>query len=58
MKKALVFVGVVLLGSIATVAIDALIGVSFKDVGMLAQVAHKTAYMVWGGILIGVTRRL
>lgn len=53
-KKALACFGVLILGSVITVAIDHLIGASFKDVGIVAQITHKSAYMLWGGALLSV----
>ncbi len=58
MKKALMYVGVILIGSIATATIDTLINVNFSNVGYVAEIVHKVAYMVWGAIFIDVTRRL
>ncbi|OGZ12494.1 MAG: hypothetical protein A3D67_01690 [Candidatus Lloydbacteria bacterium RIFCSPHIGHO2_02_FULL_51_22] len=52
MKKALTFVGVILIGSVAMVAVDAIVGVSFKeDVTAFARITHDVALMLWGGIL-------
>lgn len=56
MEKVLTYVGVIVIGSIAMTAVDALVGVSFKeDVTAFAQIAHNTAHMLWGGIIAAVT---
>lgn len=52
-KKLLSCFGVLILGSIITVVIDHLVGVSFTDVSAMAQITHKVIYMIWGGILFG-----
>ena len=58
MKKALTFVGVILIGSFAMVAVDALVGVSFKeDVTAFAKITHNVAHMLWGGVILAITTR-
>ena len=56
--KVLVCLGVLLLGSAVGVAIDHLVGVSFKDVGAAAQLIHKVTCMLWGGVLLGIGKWL
>lgn len=46
-----------LLGSVIVVAIDHLIGVSFKDVGIVAEIIHKATYMAWGAAFVGIIRQ-
>jgi len=57
-KKLFIYMGVLILGSVITVAIDHLVGVSFQDVGMLAQITHKVTYMLWGGAILGMGKWL
>ena len=57
-KKFLGCFGVLILGSIITVVIDHLIGVSFTDVSAVAQFTHKLTYMVWGGALLDMNKWL
>lgn len=57
-KKLLGYFGVLILGSIITVVIDQLVGVSFADVNVVAQITHKATYMVWGGVLLGMNKWL
>ena len=41
------------------VAVDALVGVSFKeDVSQFAKITHNVAHMLWGGILMATVNRL
>jgi hypothetical protein len=56
MKKTLTFVGVILIGSVAMVVVDALVGVSFKeDVTAFARITHNVAHMLWGGVILAVS---
>jgi len=57
-KNLFIYMGVLVLGSAITVAIDHMIGVSFQDVGVFAQLTHKVTYMVWGGAILGVYKWL
>ncbi len=57
-KKLLGYFGVLILGSIITVAIDHLVGVSFTDVSAVARLTHKVTYMAWGGALLGMNKWL
>ena len=53
MKKTLTFIGVILVGAVAMVTIDVLVGASFKeDVTAFAEIAHNVAHMLWGGVII------
>ena len=54
MNKQMIYLGILILGTVVTTGIDHLIGISYKDVGMIAQVAHKAAYVLWGGALMGL----
>jgi len=56
--KILVCFGVLVLGSAITVAIDYLVGISFKDVGVVAQITHKVIYMLWGGVILSMSKWL
>ncbi|HLB32378.1 MAG TPA: hypothetical protein VJL27_02380 [Patescibacteria group bacterium] len=55
-KKLLMPFVALLLGAGVTTGIYSLLGISFKEVGELAGSIHMFAYMVWGGVLLGVTR--
>ena len=57
-RKTLVYFGLLILGTVITVTIDYLIGVSFKDVGLMAHITHKVTYMVWGGAIFSVVKWL
>ena len=53
MQKVMVLFALCILGSVIGVAIDQVLGVSFKDTSMVVQIAHKVTYIIWGG-LIGI----
>lgn len=57
MKKALVIIATVILGSIALTIIDIQIGVNkaMTDVPVWAQLIHGVSYMLWG---VAITRPL
>ena len=58
MKKVLTFVGVILIGSVAMVAVDTLVGVSFKeDVTVFAEITHNVAHMLWGGVIVAIATK-
>ncbi len=62
MKKAFPSLGVILIGSIVMIAIDNLVGASFKeDVSSFAKITHNVAHMLWGVALLATvlkSRRL
>ena len=51
-KKLFINLGVLILGAVITATIDYLIGISFKDVGVVARITHTVIYMVWGGAIV------
>lgn len=56
-KKILVSLGAIFLGAVIVSVIDELLGISFKDVGLVASTAHKMVYMIWGVILLYLTKQ-
>lgn len=56
-KKFLVFVCfAVILGSIITAAMDHSLGISFANVGVVAEIAHKLAYALWGAAILEMSK--
>lgn len=55
-KKLIGYLGILILGSVITMAIDYLIGISFKDVSAVASITHKLTYMLWGGVILGMNK--
>lgn len=55
-RKIFVVIGVVIIGAFISALINKLIGVSFKDVGIIPQAVHTMIYMTWGGILLETIR--
>ena len=53
-KKILVYLGVLILGAVVVSGIDRLIGIDFKDVGMVASFTHRITHMLLGGALLGM----
>ena len=56
-KVALIYFGILILGSIITAIIDQSIGISFGGVVMVDQIIHKVIYMLWGVILWSMSKR-
>jgi len=52
-KKVLVFVGVLIFGTVVTAVIDGLLGISFKDVSPTVAITHRVMYTAWGAVYTG-----
>ena len=54
-KRIFIYACIVIIGSVISTTIDYIVGISFQDVGILAQITHKVTYMLWGAVILGMS---